>query len=116
MEHRASVRTNTDLLAELITPNKHRAAGRLKNISLLGVFIATAPDEYRLHQALHLVVRLTNATYTLKGNIVRLQDNGIAIELDANAQSYHQSASLLRAIKSFHSEALPGAANKLVNE
>ncbi len=116
MEHRASPRTNTDLLAELITPTKHRSAGRLKNISLLGIFVATPPDDYRLYQPLHVVVRLTNATYTLKGNIVRKQDNGIALELDANAASYHQSSGLLRAIKQFNSDAGVQSGNKLVNE
>ncbi|WP_020209587.1 PilZ domain-containing protein [Gilvimarinus chinensis] len=116
MEHRASPRTNTDLLAELITPGKNRSAGRLKNISLLGVFIATPPDDFRLYQSLQVVVRLSNATYTLKGNIVRKQMNGIALELDANSASYHQSSGLLRAIKQFNSVADQQVGDKLVNQ
>ncbi len=99
MEHRASPRTNTDLLVEIITPRDERTAGRIKNLSLLGVFISSNPEPYRLYQSLTVMVHLADAVYTLKGQIVRKQANGIALELEASAASYHQSSGLLRAIK-----------------
>ena len=99
MEHRASPRTHTDLLVEIITPRDERTAGRIKNLSLLGVFISSNPEPYRLYQSLTVLVHLADAVYTLKGQIVRKQENGIALELEASAASYHQSSGLLRAVK-----------------
>lgn len=114
MEHRASPRIDTDLRAELHRANT-RTVARIKNISTLGLFLATKTESYRLYESLTVTVGPARG-YTLKGRVVRKQDNGIAVELDTSKNNLAQSARLLQAIKHSHTVAATPKTSRLVNE
>lgn len=98
MEHRASPRTTADLRAELHKTRGKRSVARIKNLSTLGLFLATKPEAYRLYESLTITVDLTTG-FTLKGKVVRTQENGIAVELDTTEGTLGQAARLMHAVK-----------------
>ncbi|MDO3385599.1 PilZ domain-containing protein [Gilvimarinus sp. SDUM040013] len=115
MEHRCSPRFPTDVRAELITKDERVGVARIRNASTLGYFLSGVSSGLRLHQQVTLKFSL-EADFKVSGRIVRIEENGFAVELETMAsKEYYDARKFVEAIKT-SAEAKPASASKLVNQ
>lgn len=99
MEHRCSPRYVTDVRAEVFTAEGQQSVARIRNASILGHFLAGSCDGLRLYQEVKLTFVASDA-YQLSGRIVRIEDNGFAVELEhKTAKEYHDARAFVEDIK-----------------
>lgn len=115
MEHRCSPRYPTDVRAEIVTGGSKVGVARIRNASILGYYLAGNTAQLRLHQQLTLKFSL-QADFEVSGRVVRIDDNGFAVELETKTAKEYYDARKFAAIVKAEAEQKPASKSKLVNE